>query len=157
MQLIGKGSFTKAYLVSPGEVMLDTRDPVKHHIVNGDVIQGSMFPKLYKKADGRIYSKYLPRTPSLKANLSERHWKYYKELRDLSNFIEADCHSTVSIRRMLGTIKYSVLHDQVVNQFEQLRNLAPYDIYFECSPRNVRAHKGKLVLLDCFFYYSELN
>ena len=70
MKLIGKGSFTKAYL-SNNEVYLDSCDPIKECISFGWFPESRLFPKIENDSKSGMYKmKYYPKVRSLKNNLT---------------------------------------------------------------------------------------
>lgn len=156
LQRIGTGSFTTAYRVNKSEVMLDTSDPVKYHMASGFTSDSTLFPRIYSKADGLLYMKYYPKLTSLKQNLTPRHWEYYKELRRIHDETMWS-FSPNALHSAIDSIKYQYLRDAVREQMISLEAHRPYDPLFECSPRNVRTHNGKLILLDCFYYATSLR
>lgn len=159
MKLIGKGSFTKAYLNDTEDtVYLLTNDPVKECMVHGWFPESELFPKI-EFSDIEPYDymmEYHPRTKGLKSFLDADQYQIYKDLRNVKSFI--------------GMNKYDAYH-HYYEQFEALDNkelgsvmvealdaCTNYgsDIGFEISPRNVAVKNGKLILLDCFFIISNL-
>lgn len=51
--------------------------------------------------------------------------------------------------------KFRKQRDHLLAAIDALYNYGD-DVCFEISPRNVTAHKGKLILLDCFLMKSHL-
>lgn len=161
-KLIGKGAFTKAYLLDSGKVELHSADPVKECMALWGFGDSYLWP-IIERIDDEVYTMdYLPKTPSLKASLEPRQYQLYKALRSLAPLLG------------FGRPKDWEYMQHWYNEFQSLPEefeeekqalcdaldaLANYgqDIQFEISPRNVRAVNGKLCLLDCFFFVSQLK
>lgn len=166
MKRIGKGEFTTAYLLDSGKVLLESRDAIKECMANEWFPSCRLFPKVeYAPAglrparDGyqHYMMDYYPYTRSLKAALEPRQWALYKALRD--------CHANTPwtgrehpldwMRDLLAKFRkkypqFRRQYNQLFEAWEATRNYSER-VLFEISPRNVRVHNGKLVLMDCFF------
>lgn len=161
-KLIGKGAFTKAYLLESGKVELHSCDPVKECMALCGFGDSYLWPSI-EQVDNEVYTMdYLPKTPSLKNSLELRQYQLYTALRKLKPLLS------------FGLLREWEYLDHWRKQFESLPvefeeekqalleavySLGNYgqDIQFEISPRNVRAVNGKLCLLDCFFFVSQLK
>ena len=167
MKFIGKGSFTKCFLMDCGKrVQLVTCDPIKEAMAWGWFPDSPLFPKLSFVSLGAYEMDYLPGSRGLKSELEPEQWELYKILRDcfLNNVkvtrgddlyrawyeafeMYADSYA--------GGYAESAFRD-LIEALDACSNFGS-DVAFEISPRNVRAVNGKLVLLDCFFLVSKLK
>lgn len=167
MKFIGKGSFTKCFLMDCGKrVQLVTCDPIKEAMAWGWFPNSPLFPKLTFVSLGVYEMDYMPGSRGLKGELEPEQWELYKALRacfarnvkvhrkeDLYGawyesfedcaYAYADSYIEVAFRDLLVAL-------------DACANFGS-DIAFEISPRNVRAVNGKLVLLDCFFLVFKLE
>lgn len=159
-KLIGKGAFTKAYLLDSGNVLLDSCCPIKEIMSLGWFPNSYLFPEL-KRVEQGYEMEYYPRVSSLKQNLNLRNWKYYKELRRVASNIssgtmygEWDGYHLIS--NAFQGIKYKYLRDNMLEALDSAVNVGG-DLGFEISPRNVATKKGRLVLLDVFYHKGTLK
>lgn len=164
MKLIGKGSFTKAYLNDSNEVILKTQDYTKECMALGWLPESKLIPKVEYIESGVYKMEYLGKTPkSLKQELRPRQYRLYQELRKLFN----NGFGTVGTKEK---DKFFAWHDnfnKLPSEFKKEKEILKEaldsfgnfgtDINFEISPRNVRSKNGFLVLLDCFFFSSQLK
>lgn len=161
-KLIGKGSFTKAYLLESGKVELHSIDPVKECMSLWGFGDSYLWPSI-ERIDHEVYTMdYLPKTSSLKASLEPRQYQLYSALRKLKPLF-----SHLNPRDWEYMQYWYKQFQSLPDEFEEekqalcdaLDSLANYgqDVQFEISPRNVRAVNGKLCLLDCFFFVSQLQ
>lgn len=167
MKVIGRGAFSTVYRSSKRKVLIKSEDHVKECMSMGWFPLTPMFPVITKvgmSGCGR-YSfyeeRYYKKVSSLKNNLTSFEWEFYKVLKNLVDYKHPDQNSGD-----LFTDWHS-LFDTIPNKFwrkrellkEALDALANYgsDICFEISPRNVAVRNKKLVLLDCFFFKSQLK
>lgn len=162
MKLIGKGTFTRAYLLPDGEtVKLVTNDPCKECAAMF-APDSPIFPKL--ECDGyegekRVYRmKYYPKVKSLKNSLTPRDYRLYGLLRKVTlSLWGPDAY----LAKFIDKVE-EILPEEFANEKEAIREhvdaLNNYgdDMKFEISPRNVAVDNGKLILLDCFFKVSYL-
>ena len=159
MKLIGKGSFTKAYLLESGKVRLLSTCPIKECMAIGWFPDSYLFPILEYITVGEYETDYYERPVSLKQNLSKRQWELYQILRNLRPFMGKNIDNA-----------FFAWHDQfdtIPNNFSSEREALKAaldacsnygtDIGFEISPRNVAVKGRKLVLLDCFYSISTLH
>lgn len=163
MKLIGKGSFTKAYLLPDGQtVKLVTNDPCKECAAMFAPVS-PIFPIL--ECDGyegekRVYRmKYYPKQKSLKKALTARDYRFYKYLRKVA-FSSWGCEDPYlsHFKEKLNEIIPTEFAEEILAICEYIDALNNYgdDMKFEISPRNVAVDNGKLILLDCFFKKSYL-
>jgi hypothetical protein len=163
-KLIGKGAFTKAYLLDSGEVELQSIDPIKECMALWGFGDSRLWPEIERiecRTNGvQVFRMpYYDRPKSLKNNLTPNDYSFYKDLRSLT--------------RATGLLRGYQLKQHWHDQFDSLKAkwpehvaalhevldaIANYgeDICFEISPRNVAVKDGKLILLDCFFLRSVL-
>lgn len=160
-KLIGKGSFTKAYLLESGKVELHSNDPVKECMALWGFGDSYLWPTI-ERIDDKVYTMdYLPKTSRLKASLEPRQYQLYSALRKLKplvSFRPRDWEYSDYWREQFESLP-SEFEEEKQALLEALDSLGNYgqDIQFEISPRNVRAVNGKLCLLDCFFFVSQLQ
>ena len=164
-KLIGKGAFTKAYLLDSGKVELRSCDPVKECMALVG-FGGSYLWPIIERIDDEVYTmNYLPNTPNLKSNLEPKQYQLYSALRKLKPYINfkwgcgiQDWEYSDHWRKQFGGLP-AEFEEEKQALLEAVDSLANYgqDIQFEISPRNVRAVNGKLCLLDCFFFVSQLQ
>jgi hypothetical protein len=163
-RLIGKGAFTRAYLLSNGTVEPVSSDPVKECLALWGFGDSALWPQLergeYRDDGKQVYRmQFYPKVKSLKDALLPDQYALYAALRELPTARHAN-PSLLSdeLRKVFGA-----LPDQFANEREALLcaidALGNYgtDLKFEISPRNVSAVDGKLVLLDVFFFVSKLT
>lgn len=163
MKLIGKGTFTSAYLLPDGQtVKLVTNDPCKECAAMF-APNSSIFPKLecdgYDERGKRVYRmKYYPKQKSLKKALTPRDYRFYQYLREVSLSLWGDDPYLVRFREKLNEVVSTEFAEEILAICEHIDALNNYgdDIKFEISPRNVAVNNGKLILLDCFYKKSYL-
>ena len=159
MKLIGKGTFTHAFLIDDNTVALHSTDPLKECMAHGWFPDNRLFP-IVEQTDHNVYTmKYYPKVRSLKNSLNERDYTLYTILRKLrivqpaNNYMKLDAW-----RAAFNTIpgEYSTEREALLDALDACCNYGT-DINFEISPRNVAVDNGNLVLLDCFFLTSALT
>ena len=159
-ELIGKGAFTKAYLLDSGRVLLKSCDPIKECMALGFFPEHRLFPKMEMIECGMYEMEYYPRVNSLKNNLDAEEYKLYKTLREIAQSITNPLNIYDSYSVLYKAFEESNLNDEVkevmIEALDGCSNFGP-DIGFEISPRNVAVKDGKLVLLDVFFSKSVLK
>lgn len=164
-KLIGKGSFTKAYLSDCGkEVFLKTCDPIKECMAYDYFPESRLFPKVEYIEQGLYKMAYLGKTSkSLKKDLRPRQYRLFKALKELFDnnwFGKGSYHSYYNKWFDLFSSLPSEFKNEKEALIEALNACANYgdDVCFEISPRNIRVSKtGSLILMDCFFLKSELR
>ena len=158
MQLIGKGSFTKAYRKDKTTVLLKSDDPIKECMSMGWFPDSRLFPKIIRTDFGEYEMKYYEKVSSLKKSLTETHYEMYEELRKVSKNIKRTSNiydGLFNVRDGFKMIKDRRLKEIMIRAVEACSNYGS-DVEFEISPRNVAVTKtGKLILLDCFFMKSK--
>lgn len=158
MKLIGKGTFTKAYLLESGEVLLKSVDPIKECMAHGWFPDSELFPSISFE-DGETYKmKYYPKVSSLKNTLNERSYSLYLALRKLRvGYVKNSYDLLDKWRKAFDSLpsEFEQEKEDLISAIEACSNFDS-DVSFEISPRNVAVDNGKLVLLDCFFLKSEL-
>lgn len=151
IKLIGRGAFTRAYLMESGKVLLKSCDPIKECMSLGWFPESPLFP-LVERVDIQVYEmEYYPRVSSLKKNLDPDQWEIYKALSNLNVGIplrRADRY--LAVHKAFDTLADEALRDTMKGALDACCNYGT-DIGFEISPRNVATKEGKLILLDCFF------
>jgi len=160
MKLIGKGAFTKAYLIENNKVRLISCDPIKECMSFGWFPKSRLFPKI-ERIDSDEFSTYemdfYPRVTSLKKELKPKEYEKYMELRNLEISYTFNNHENRDqLYKAFKTIKNRTLKNVLIQALDACGNYGQ-DICFEISPRNVRVKNGNLILMDCFFIKSELT
>lgn len=159
LQLIGKGAFSKCYRLDETTVLIKSCDPVKECMAHGWFPECDLFPAVHLTDECNVYTmQYYPRVSSLKGALDPDQWEIYKTLRTVMDSIgyvkrPADRYSV--IYKLFEQLP-DELAEPLIHALDAVSNYGS-DIGFEISPRNVTAHNGKLVLLDCFFILSALD
>lgn len=156
MKLIGKGAFTKAYLLENGRVQLHSVCPIKEAMAWGWFPDSPLFPKI-DFVDSQVYEMdYLIRVTAPKRQLNEKSYKLYKALQLVYTDYKAICYHSI----------YKSLESNLAG-FEELETMLEAldacsncgsDLGFEISPRNISAdNDGNLILADCFFHKPTLK
>lgn len=161
LPLVGKGSFTRVYRKSRTKVLIKTVDITKKAMAENSVFQrSSLFPTLrYEGSSGKykLYEgTYYKPVRSILMSVPDRDWDLYRILENIS-WSYGGTYETL----------FSRFEKRIPNRFwrqkkvllESLETLLGYttDVGFEISPRNLAVHKGRLVLLDCFFCHKLLR
>lgn len=172
MKKIGQGSFSKVYLQDNGKVYIKSIDYIKECLSlnwNG-LTEYRLFPQIdFIKTDGdyKIYEmEYYEQPKSLKQNLNPHDYKLYKTLRKVMNqfsirFDNIIYDINISLFDILTNCIADYLGEFEAEQeilIEAINTFSNYgqDICFEISPRNVAVKNNQLILLDCFFFRSQL-
>lgn len=168
LPLIGRGMFSTVYRKNAKTVLIKSVDPVKECMAMGWFPSSRMFPKTTRVAllDGdqgtALYEqRYYPKAKSLKAALKPAEWEFYQELRDVQcryNYGWDDYKALDSLQSLISNLpsKYARKKAALLGAIDALTDYGP-DIRFEISPRNVAAHNGNLILLDCFFMAEKMK
>ena len=158
LKLIGKGSFTKCYLLNNTTVLLKSVDPIKEAMAYNWFPDSELFPEvLFSSLDGYYEMKYYPKVTSLKNNLDSDQWLIYKQLRALEiPFDRNDYNRYDNLYKLFGTLENNELREIMQDALGACSNYGT-KIGFEISPRNVACKNGKLILLDCFFMVDKLK
>lgn len=167
MKFIGKGSFTKCFLLDCGKrVQLVTCDPIKEAMAWGWFPDSPLFPKLSFVSLGVYEMDYMPGSRGLKSELEPEQWELYKALRACfaknvdvqreDDLYQAWYASFETCAEGFAGSHIEVAFRDLMEALDACANFGS-DVAFEISPRNVRAVNGKLVLLDCFFLKSKLK
>ena len=168
LPLIGRGVFSTVYRKNAKTVLIKSVDPVKECMAMGWFPNSRMFPKTTRIAildDGQgtaLYEqRYYPKVKSLKAALKPTEWEFYQELRKVQRmrvYPNDDYRSLESLQLLIKALpsKYASKKEHLLGAVDALASYGP-DIRFEISPRNVAAHNGSLILLDCFFMAGKLK
>jgi hypothetical protein len=163
-KLIGRGSFTWAYLIPNEKVLLVSRCPIKECMSFGWFPESPLFPTLEclgwaDKEDFKEYEmEYYPKVRSLKNNLDPDQYQIYKDLRALQlPFGILNKHDYFQEwHKLFDTLQNEELRDIMKEALDACSNYGS-DIGFEISPRNVATKNGKLILLDCFYQITKLQ
>ena len=162
LPLIGRGMFSTVYRKNAKTVLIKSVDPVKECMAMGWFPSSRMFPKTTRVAildddqGTALYEqRYYPKVKSVKAALKPAEWEFYRELREMQSNINPfldDYKALDSLQSLIKALpsKYARKKAALLGAIDALTNYGQ-DIRFEISPRNVAAHNGNLILLDCFF------
>ena len=164
-KLIGKGHFTKAYLVD-GRVELVSSDPIKECMSMGWFPESRLFADVkfehHNMNETNTYSmEYFDRPKSLKNSMCEHDWDLYLTLKSLFNVFQNPMNPHMLHSEWHKA--FDMIPDRFVEEREELKEAldacANYgsDICFEISPRNIAVKDSRLILLDCFFVRSKLK
>ena len=158
LKLIGKGSFTKCYLLNETTVLLQSDDPIKEAMAYGWFPEHDLFPAVKDSTlDGFYEMEYYPRVSSLKNNLDNDQYDIYKTLRGLSTTHSLNKYDSYSKwYEAFESLDNEDLRDCMISALAACTNYGS-DVSFEISPRNVAVKNGKLILLDCFYMISKLQ
>jgi hypothetical protein len=163
-KLIGKGAFSKAYLLPSGDVELVSVDPVKECMALWGLGDSYLWPQIecvdYRDDGTQVYKMpHYPKVKSIKTALEPRQYELYKALRNLEGTFCANPNLlSDELRKQFETLpdEFSAEKEALLEAVDALGNYGT-DLKFEISPRNVSVINGKLVLLDVFFFVSQLN
>lgn len=162
LPLIGRGMFSTVYRKNAKTVLIKSIDPVKECMAMGWFPNSHMFPKTTRVAildddqGTALYEqRYYSKVKSLKDALKPAEWEFYRVLRDVRNNVNRfldDYKALDSLQTLISNLpnKYARKKAALLGAIDALTNYGP-DVRFEISPRNVAAHNGNLILLDCFF------
>ncbi|GGE71441.1 hypothetical protein [Klebsiella phage KL01] len=156
MKLIGKGAFTKAYLLDNGRVQLHSCCPFKECMAHGWFPESDLFPKLTFIDVGVYEMDYLTSVTAPKRQLNEASYKLYKALQLVYGDYDAIDYFSIykSMEKHLEGFKEL---EEVLEALDACSNWGT-DIGFEISPRNISVDdKGNLILADCFFHRPTLT
>ena len=162
MQKIGKGNFTSAYLKKDGRVLLKSRDKVKACMSERFFPKSKLFPKIKRVywhewenilEDITVYEmKYYPKLTKPSQQLNYKHYRLYKLLRNVRATTRED---------LMQEFRKLPVENYIISALcEAVNAISNYDcnVVFEISPRNVSyTPSGRLILLDCFFIYSDIR
>ena len=164
LKLIGKGLFSRVYDKGDDSVLIYSKDHAKECLAMQwhDNSMG-LFPVIekidYLDNGQSIYQcKKYTKVRSLKNSLDTDQHTLYLELRALFSSLCYPHNRNYNYHYLRDTFNASSIDECVKSSIlDFLDALGNYgtDMYFEISPRNVAVDKGKLVLLDCFFFGSQ--
>lgn len=162
MKLIGKGSFTKAYLREDGMVELHSCCPAKECMAMGLFPESRYFPKVKKIGENIYEMKLYDQPSSFKNALTPDQWAIYKELDDLQYKAWRKLSSSDNAKRyyILREVFQEISDEEVRGALlEALDAFANYtfNIGFEIAKRNLAVEDDQLILLDCFFSRDTLT
>ena len=165
---IGKGLFSTVFKKDAEDfVTIITDDRIKECMAYFGLGGSDLFPSVERLDDPDNWSdlkayrmEYFPKVSSLKNSLDADQWELYLKLREIAAFVRCNADPKYDYKNF---DKYHELFSKIPVYGEQLQmalnNLADYgdDMRFEISPRNVAVKNGKLILLDCWFFISQLR
>lgn len=175
---IGKGAFTKAFLLESGRVRLHSTDKVKECAALWGLSDSRLFPEIELVDDDpqdrfRIYEmEFFEIGSKVKGGtlgaLNKNDKRIYRLLRKF--YSEGRFNPTLAMGcRLQDYDRFEHLHavfaelaelePELACLAEALDSLANYGqgVAFEISPRNIAVKNGQLILLDCFFFPEDLT
>lgn len=155
MKLIGKGAFTKAYLLESGRVQLHSCCPIKECMAAGWFPESKLFPVLDLIDSGVYEMEYLTRVTAPKRQLNENSYKLYKALQRV--FGEY-CMNYFEIYKSLEKHLNGFTElEEILEALDACSNFGT-ELGFEISPRNISVdEEGNLIMADCFFHRPTLR
>lgn len=162
--LIGKGHFSKAYLIEENVVELISRCSTKECYVlfsSGNPL-APIIERTY--VDDNLSEGFLsykmplyPKVRAPKKQLNQKSYKLYQELRKLSNSYFSGYHEFCFLVSSISIDEED--KENVMSLAGDVCNTVDCDnMGFEISPRNIsHDENGNLVMLDCFFDKSALK
>lgn len=172
-KVIGKGSFSRVADMG-NTVLIESIDDVKNCFANGLMPDSDYLPcidfapakydidKVKAGYDVNYYiSPKYTRVTVPKKQLRKDEYKIYSELRKVFKSITYKQNKNLNMYCIRDAINDSGLSDDMKELLNEcIDSLANYgtDICFEISPRNIATNdKGDLILLDVFFFHSQLK
>jgi len=165
-KLIGRGAFSKVYRSGDDDfVTIVTTDKAKECLsLEWHDDPAGLFPiceQIDSNFDAGTYTykmEYYPKVSSLKNTLDPDQWALYKTLRGIDLGYTPNKYDLYS-KVCTAFEALEIEEDQKESLISMLDSLSNFgsDIGFEISPRNVAVKDGKLILLDCFFFVSDLK
>ena len=164
MKQVGKGAFSTVYRHTHNTVLIKSVDNVKECMSLGWFPDTPMFPSIERigqSDDGitQFYTeRYYDKVKSVRSNLTQFEYQFYSELRKISVPYTTNEDGFTFLHKAFSDLPNKFWRKKELLK-EALDGLANYgnDIRFEISPRNIAIHGKKLVLLDCFFFISQLE
>ncbi len=155
MKVLGRGAFTKAYLMDNGKVFLKSQCPAKEVMGLGWFPECSLFPVVESTNEiGEYIMDYLPRVTAPSKQLNAHSHALYKELRKL--YVQPGYQNWYGVLSDLSD-EFEEERDYLLEALDALANYGN-DICFEISPRNISCDSaGNLILADVFFFHSALK
>lgn len=160
MEEIGSGSFTTAFRLKNGKVLLKSKDPIKQHMAEGNFPKSRLFPTvtLVKEATEFCRARYEMEYYEQPANIYEalnssqkefydEHIRYFYVITGYNRIVDA-----------FSKLPEKFAYEREI-MLEAVHSLKEYgnDIIFENPLQNLAIKNGQLVLLDCFFLRSVLT
>ena len=165
MKQIGKGHFSTVYQSTKNKVLIKSRDSVKECMSLGWFPSSPLFPEIKRIGSSdcgnwQFYEeKFYPKVKGLKNILSKFEYEFYIALKSIEyTWGLRDCDRADNLREKFNNLPNKFHHKKNI-LLEAIDGLSNYgqDMCFEISPRNVATQGNKLVLLDCFFFQSEIK
>lgn len=168
MKLIGRGMFSRVYQsdeVGSDHVIILSNDRAKEALsFNWHDNETGIFPTLEKvdyTGDFFVYTqKFYPRIRAWKKALDADQYRLYCDLKEVFNDTCMNVKNEYDRYYMLYNAfdKSPIREDYKQDILSMIDSLANFgaDIGFEISPRNIAIENGKLILLDCFFFTTDL-
>lgn len=156
---IGKGSYTKAYLLPDNKVILASNDPIKECMALGWFPDSDRYPVIdwflwLEQEDVQFYSMgYYPYCRALSQLLLPDEMRLYSALRKLHARLPSKPERKLFPRYINEMIlpTWPDAAQALLDGYNVCLNVDTHGVGFEISPRNVRVHEGKLIFMDCFF------
>ena len=158
---IGKGAFSKVYRKGTAStVLIKSEDHVKECMALGWFPKTPLFPTI-KRVDQATYEmKFYSKVRAPKKQLNARSYELYITLKELfENSWRRNSDDRYDYwRKAFNSLpsKFNKAKQHLLDALDALSNYGS-DMCFEISPRNIATtDTGRLVLLDCFFFSSQL-
>ena len=166
--LIGKGMFSKAYLLPCGNVEIHSTDKIKECMALWGFGDCYLWPTIERtdtfwKGDSLVQVYKMPfyeKVTAPKQQLNAQAYELYKLLRDMEvpvNLPRGHYERPDYWREQFQTLpdKFAIERQALLEAVDSIQNYT-YNIGFEISPRNISVGEfGDLILLDCFFDTEE--
>lgn len=157
LKLIGQGLFSKVYRLNDKEVLIKSICNVKEAISMEWHNSTGVFPKITRIDYQEYTCKYYEKVTSLKSSLLPDHYDIYQNLRALEIDVNTNPYDYLDAwRKAFKSVKNAKYRNALLNMLDVLSNYGT-EMRFEISPRNVAVEKGKLILLDVFFFNDQRN
>lgn len=165
---VGKGGFTRCYQLNDDTVLLESYDPIKKLMAEGRFPKSKLFPEVRQHKNpfgvgGDFYTMFYykgrpPRSTKswLKRELEPDQYLMYLSLESLRVQVEDSIRGKRGVdRRTVWNEAFASLADKKLGKLMTKANnmccTVADSIMFDCAPKNVAPHNGKLILLDCFY------
>lgn len=160
LKKIGQGAFSKVYALNDKKVLIDTVCSAKLCLEDSYIEVKGVFPVLKRvwsnEVDNLFSCKRYEKVLAPKQVLKPEYYEVYKELRELQNTISYVNKTNYDVlETAFNTIKNRKYKKALLDMLVSLSGWG-YDMRFEISPRNIAVNKGRLILLDVFYFHNEL-
>ena len=151
MKLLGRGTFSTAYLLDDGNVLLKSCDPVREVQALGWFPKSPLFPTVsFGERDGEYIMPYYAPVKSAKRDLDPDQYSLYIMLSKLQ------ANGYLELYKLFERIPDDDVREALLGALDACSNYDEH-VSFEISRRNIAVVNGKLVLRDCFFSLTTLR